>query len=205
MARNNLALKDKSIEEKQAFILDHAWQLFEIYGYKKVSVDDIARKLRISKGAIYLYFRSKEQLFVKILERNLKAPLDQAIEIANTSDLTIEDKLSAAIIAKVGSQYASLYSSEIAAELIEDAFHIANDIMQKDMREFHHVVTKIIKGSSEQGEISLKKAKITDKNLAYILISSAHGLARYGEHLVPPAVFKKRLNTTIQIIVSGLK
>jgi len=67
------------------------------------------------------------------------------------------------------------------------------------------VVTKIIKGSSEQGEISLKKAKITDKNLAYILISSAHGLARYGEHLVPPAVFKKRLNTTIQIIVSGLK
>lgn len=205
MARSNLALKDKSIAEKQSFILDSAWLLFERYGYKKVSVDDIARKLHISKGAIYLYFSSKEELFIKVLERNLKAPLDQAKLIAESKDLHIEDKLISVVIAKVGSQYASLYKSELAAEIIEDAFHIANETMQQDMREFHQLVTKIIRDSSKNGEISLSAAGLTDKNLAYILISSAHGLARYGEHLVSPAVFEKRLKSLINVMISGLK
>jgi AcrR family transcriptional regulator len=205
MARSNPTLKDKSIAEKQSFILDSAWQLFERFGYKKVSVDDIAQKLKISKGAIYLYFSSKEELFIKVLERNLKAPLDRARLIAQSKDMHIENKLSSVIMAKVGSQYASLYKSEVAAEIIEDAFHIANESMQQDMREFHQLVTKIIRESTNSGEISLSATGLTDKNLAYILISSAHGLARYGEHLVSPAVFEKRLKSLISIMISGLK
>ena len=117
-------------------------------------MDDIAQKLKISKGAIYLYFSSKEELFIKVLERNLKAPLDRARLIAQSKDMHIENKLSSVIMAKVGSQYASLYKSEVAAEIIEDAFHIANESMQQDMREFHQLVTKIIRESTNSGEIS---------------------------------------------------
>lgn len=37
------------------------------YGYKKTSIDDICRKVGISKGAFYLFYKSKEELFTETL------------------------------------------------------------------------------------------------------------------------------------------
>ena len=40
-----------------------AGRLFLHYGYRKTSVDQIAREAGIGKGTIYNYFRNKEELF----------------------------------------------------------------------------------------------------------------------------------------------
>lgn len=42
--------------------------LFELHGLKKTSVDDITRAVGISKGAFYLFYESKEELFLELLE-----------------------------------------------------------------------------------------------------------------------------------------
>jgi AcrR family transcriptional regulator len=43
-------------------------KLFEKQGLKKTSVDELARAVGISKGAFYLFYESKEELFMEILE-----------------------------------------------------------------------------------------------------------------------------------------
>ena len=43
-------------------------QLFERQGIKKTSVDELAQAAGISKGAFYLFYESKEELFMEILE-----------------------------------------------------------------------------------------------------------------------------------------
>ncbi len=43
-------------------------RLFETYGLRKTSVDDLAKAVGISKGAFYLFFESKEDLYMDILE-----------------------------------------------------------------------------------------------------------------------------------------
>lgn len=43
-------------------------QIFETYGLKKTSVDDLTKAVGISKGAFYLFYESKEELFMEILE-----------------------------------------------------------------------------------------------------------------------------------------
>jgi AcrR family transcriptional regulator len=43
-------------------------KLFEKHGLKKTSVDDLTEAVGISKGAFYLFFESKEELFLEILE-----------------------------------------------------------------------------------------------------------------------------------------
>jgi AcrR family transcriptional regulator len=43
--------------------------LFEAYGLRKTSVEDITRAVGISKGAFYLFYASKEELFLEILEQ----------------------------------------------------------------------------------------------------------------------------------------
>jgi AcrR family transcriptional regulator len=42
--------------------------LFETYGLKKTSVDDLTQAVGVSKGAFYLFFESKEELFLEVLE-----------------------------------------------------------------------------------------------------------------------------------------
>lgn len=43
--------------------------LFEVYGLKKTSVDELTAAVGVSKGAFYLFYASKEALFMEILEQ----------------------------------------------------------------------------------------------------------------------------------------
>jgi len=55
--------------EKENDILDASMDLFIKYGYDKTTVAEIAAHAGISKGAVYLHFASKEQLFESLLFR----------------------------------------------------------------------------------------------------------------------------------------
>src|SRR5437870_1120524 len=50
-------------------ILDAAGRLFQFYGYRKTTVEDVAREARMSRATIYLYFCSKEELALGWMER----------------------------------------------------------------------------------------------------------------------------------------
>ena len=50
-------------------ILDVATQSFIQHGYRKTSVDDVARRAGVAKGTVYLYFSNKADLLVAALTR----------------------------------------------------------------------------------------------------------------------------------------
>ena len=50
-------------------ILDAADRLLAEYGYKKMTMEDVAREAGIGKGTTYLYFRSKEELALSCADR----------------------------------------------------------------------------------------------------------------------------------------
>lgn len=72
-------------EETRTKILESAIKLFSIHGYNKASVDDICKEAGISKGAFYHHFKSKQELFLALLDGWLQA-IDKAIE--SSKDLT---------------------------------------------------------------------------------------------------------------------
>jgi len=53
-------------EEARTRIVTAANQVFGEKGYRQATMDDVAKKLGVSKGALYLYFASKEELFEAI-------------------------------------------------------------------------------------------------------------------------------------------
>jgi AcrR family transcriptional regulator len=62
----------KSIrEEKTTLIMDVALQHFADEGYFKTTITHIARHAGISKGLIYNYFESKEELLIAIINRSM--------------------------------------------------------------------------------------------------------------------------------------
>jgi TetR/AcrR family transcriptional regulator, acrAB operon repressor len=50
-------------------IQDQAFELFGRYGYEGVSIGDIAKRSKLSKGALYWHFQGKEALFLDCLKR----------------------------------------------------------------------------------------------------------------------------------------
>lgn len=72
-------------------LLDVAFSLFNQYGYRKVTVDDIAQKRGISKRTLYQHFESKEEIVKQVVDRRLHQ-LDDSIEIiAQDQSLTFSD------------------------------------------------------------------------------------------------------------------
>jgi AcrR family transcriptional regulator len=49
-------------------IIAGAAQVFAERGYRQTTIDQIGQALQLSKGAIYIYFKSKEDLFVSVLQ-----------------------------------------------------------------------------------------------------------------------------------------
>src|ERR1700710_1633291 len=77
--------------ERERRILDAAARLIVHYGYDKTTVDEIAREAGISKGAIYLHFKSKEDLFEALLLRESETIMVRFYELldADSHGVTI--------------------------------------------------------------------------------------------------------------------
>jgi len=80
------AFSEHEKEIIRAQLLIRGRELFEKQGLKKTSVDELAEVAGISKGAFYLFFESKEELFLEILEQ-----LEQEIQ-TKILEFTIKPK-----------------------------------------------------------------------------------------------------------------
>lgn len=69
-------------DQRREQILDAAGQLFANKGFDKTSVDEIAREAGLSKGAIYWYFPSKEQILIGLAEKFEMQNQDTVIQSA---------------------------------------------------------------------------------------------------------------------------
>ncbi|MQR93873.1 TetR/AcrR family transcriptional regulator [Fictibacillus phosphorivorans] len=56
-------------EEKRNHILESALKCFSEKGYQATIIDDIVKDSNISKGAIYNYFASKEEIYLQLLKK----------------------------------------------------------------------------------------------------------------------------------------
>ncbi len=61
--------KDNRIEERRVQILDAATIAFARKGYYSTTMDDIVAESDLSKGTLYIYFKSKKEIFLALCDR----------------------------------------------------------------------------------------------------------------------------------------
>lgn len=71
--------------ERADRILDTARELLLSWGYRRVTIDELARRAGIGKGTIYLHWRSREEVFHAVSAREATAMVD-AIVVAVRND-----------------------------------------------------------------------------------------------------------------------
>ncbi|MBB6453337.1 AcrR family transcriptional regulator [Salirhabdus euzebyi] len=63
-------------QQKRNLILDCAMECFAVNGYQESTIDDIVAKSGMSKGAVYNYFKSKDDIYLTLLDRNTEKTFD---------------------------------------------------------------------------------------------------------------------------------
>ena len=116
-----------SNEEREQRILGAAAELFVHYGYDKTTVDDIARKAGVSKGAIYLHFKSKDNLLEGLIIREMQAYAEKWLELleADPNGGTIAAMYKTSL-------YALSDSAFMAAMLKQDGRVLGNYLRKQD-------------------------------------------------------------------------
>lgn len=73
-------------EDIRDLILDAVDVLLAKYGYKKMTMEDVARLVGIGKGTIYLHFSGKEELILSHVDRIAERLVARLREVAGSSD-----------------------------------------------------------------------------------------------------------------------
>lgn len=77
--------------EIQDKILTIANQLFNQYGIRSVSMDDIAREISISKKTIYQYFKDKDEIVKMVTQSHIDREKNEFENVLNTSSNALEE------------------------------------------------------------------------------------------------------------------
>jgi AcrR family transcriptional regulator len=159
-------------DARQAALLDAAVGVFARFGYRKASMDEVARAAGVSRQGLYLQFASKEELFRKALEYSLRSQLNAAVAALTQREDSLEDRLIAACDAWSGRFVGSLGSD--AADLMCASTSLAGATLTHYEAQFEKALTRAFADSPLDGFCAT--AGLCPADLARTLHATARGL-----------------------------
>jgi len=195
-----------SLEYEQAQrerILEGAAQSFADKGYRQTSIDEIARNLGISKGAVYIYFKSKEELFVAIFAQYLaedRASLDSCVAGTAPLEVKLEKVLDAFL--------ASLFDAEpIRARLLPEFWTEATRLpaLQKLRNENKRFDRDLLVKLLHQGlATSEVRADLNIIEVAEIILATCEGIVinnLTGRTVLSREEIKRAVRNTFALVI----
>jgi len=201
--------KQREKESRIKQVRDGAAAAFHEKGYEGTTMEEVARRAELSKAAIYLYFKSKEDLYYVLIEPALNRLSRQLIKISASKSQTPEAKIKRMVDAtydfyeqdpdayRLVSRYrASEFSRLLSPEKL--------DHLKKLMQSNLYQVEKSVSEGIRQGVFRDVDPKIT----SIIIWNAFMGVIQFQENRMMTGKSDYRrstLNAALEIIISGIR
>jgi AcrR family transcriptional regulator len=165
-------------EAKKAKVIEAAQTVFFRYGYRRVTMRDIAEAAGMSRPALYLLFCNKEEVFEATL-RSFSAQALSQLRRGLPDHASVREKLSFAFEVWAIQPFLLLLTSPDAKELIDCSFSFAKEAMGQGDAAFEAELASILSPL-------LAKAphpSLTPAQTARILIRAVHGFKESASSL----------------------
>ncbi len=166
-----VAVVDRT-DARHLAVLDAAVGVFARYGFRKASMDEVARAAGVSRQGLYLQFANKEELFRRALEHCLNTQLTEALLALARIEDGLEARLIAACDAWSGRFVGSLGAD--ASDLMCASTSLAGTTLIRYESQFEAAVARAIADSPLGGYCD--KSDLCPKELARTLHATARGL-----------------------------
>ena len=191
--------------ERPQEILEAAFLEFSRNGYAMTTLDQIAERAGVTKGTIYVYFESKEQLFISMVRELMKATLDTVQDMFERHDGSTADLLRA--------QFSFIYQHlvedrrrrEVVRMLISEASRfpeLADRYHQDVHRPCLDMLQKAIQRGMDRGEI--RRSAVTDCPLVIIAPIALVDLWMMMFDDRHPLDLKSYFDAHLELVLNGL-
>jgi AcrR family transcriptional regulator len=179
-------------------------QLFTRYGYRKTSVDDIARVAQVAKRTVYLHFENKAAVFLAILEY-LADQVRQRCDAAEHADGTAVDRLTGLLDAYFGMGFELFSKSEHMPELKETFSKLARTRVGDLNTEYGNRLAKFLRLLEKAGEIGRPPRGLTLEQVVHILIRTAEGAKHDPEIQGDRSALERLLRELAILAIAAMK
>src|ERR1700694_6243688 len=124
-------------------ILVAATAIFLRYGFKKTSMDDVARAAGVSRQGLYLYFDTKDLLFRESLQHLMSHLISAARAAAEDGNLSLRDRLLGAFEAVHCSAFHNASRAD-ARELLRSAQSAAGALLVQSERDLMGIAAALL-------------------------------------------------------------
>lgn len=148
----NIQSKDEQRQIKRMAVLRTAAKLFNIKGYDRTSLDDIASQLKVSKRTLYYYIKSKEEILFECNRFGLEFMAD-AIEINLSSKSPILERIESLL-----RSYMGLLATDFGACLVLSKDNLLSEesrnFLRQERKNLDVVVRRLIEEGIADGSIA---------------------------------------------------
>ena len=146
------ARRDVSAERKNQ-ILDAAMVVFARSGFHEARMDDIVQESGLSKGTLYWYFKSKEEIITAISQRLFATDIE-SVESLLRAEGTVSERLQQLMRDRVQGLQEMAGVVAILVEFYAAALHQdgVRQLIQAYFQNFHDLLVTLIQQGIERGE-----------------------------------------------------
>lgn len=157
-------------------ILDATDRLLARFGYRKMTVEDIATEAGIGKGSIYLHFSSKEEVVLSHIDRIVDRLRERLKEIAR-SDAPAAERLRLMLLTRVLFRFDSI--QHYTQSLNDLLAALRPGLLKRRAQYFEaeaQIFAEVLVAGREAGELSFDNEHAT----AHALLQATNGLLPYS-------------------------
>lgn len=165
----------QSITTREA-LLDATDRLLARYGYRKMTIDDLAREVGIGKGSVYLHFSSKEEIVLSHIDRiidRLKARLRSIADKSSGVDVRLCDMLVERVVYRFD-------SVQHYSQSLNDMLSFVRPKLLERRKRYFDEEARIFAAVIAEGQSSGVFAKGNELELAQVLLNATNSLLPYS-------------------------
>jgi AcrR family transcriptional regulator len=185
-------------------ILDATDRLLSRYGYKKMTIDDLAREVGIGKGSIYLHFSSKEEIALTHIDRIIDR-LKKRLSLIAKEDIACDERICRMLVERVIFRFDSV---QHYTQNLNDMLARLRPKLLERREQYFEEEAEIFARVLDEGRCKKEFANADPMETARSLIAATNALLPYSlstQELGKRADIAKKAGAIADLVINGLK
>ena len=189
---------------KSDVIVEATDRLFTRFGYRRTSMDDIAREAGVAKGTLYLYFTTHEALFRALLARNV-ARAERLCDAAQAQDGDLAAQIFGQLDAWFGTALDQYGASGHLPELAAARMSVGREVVEAADRAYEARLVRMIETAQAESKADLASTGLDARQVVSVLLAAARG-AKYGHGVaMAPDAFRSSLRCIAYVFAAAIR
>jgi Transcriptional regulator len=185
-------------------ILDATDRLLSRYGYKKMTIDELAREVGIGKGSIYLHFASKEEIALTHVDRIIDR-LKKRLSLIAKENIACDERIRRMLVERVIFRFDSV---QHYTQNLNDMLARLRPKLLERREQYFEAEAEIFARVLNEGRCKNEFADSDPMETARSLIAATNSFLPYSlstQELGKRADIEKKARTVADVLINGLK